>query len=83
MREVDWGSTPLGPVSQWPQSLRTSVSIMLESRLAMVGLGGEAVALDYVLIPLDRNGYFEECSPAARTRPAACERWPAAPATCA
>jgi PAS domain S-box-containing protein len=31
MRETDWSRTPLGPVSSWPQSLRTSVSICLNS----------------------------------------------------
>ena len=25
---VDWASTPLGPPGQWPQSLRTAVSIL-------------------------------------------------------
>jgi PAS domain S-box-containing protein len=32
---VDWMSTPLGPVDQWPQSLRTAVNILLSSRFAM------------------------------------------------
>src|SRR5690606_4438360 len=31
MRKKDWTQTPLGPVEQWPQSLRTGVSIMLNS----------------------------------------------------
>jgi GAF domain-containing protein len=110
MRSMDWSQTPLGPVASWPQSLRTSVSIMLSSGFAVVvawgpefiflyndryrpvlgktkhpmalgnrsadifpevwhfigplfrkALGGETVALDDVLIPLDRNGYLEEC----------------------
>src|SRR5882672_6255818 len=105
MRAMDWSRTPLGPVERWPQSLRTSVSIMLSSGFAVVvawgpefiflyndryrlvlgatkhpmalgtrsaeifpeawdmigplfrrALAGEAVALDDVLIPLDRNG---------------------------
>jgi PAS domain S-box-containing protein len=30
MRELDWSATPLGPVEQWPQALRTCVRIMLE-----------------------------------------------------
>jgi hypothetical protein len=34
-RELDWGSTPLGPVSSWSPSLRTTVSILLESRNPM------------------------------------------------
>jgi len=35
MRSFDWSATPLGPVSTWPQSLRTSVRILLTSRFAM------------------------------------------------
>jgi PAS domain S-box-containing protein len=110
MRSFDWTQTALGPVDSWPQSLRTAVSIMLDSAFGMVvawgpefvflyndryrpvlgatkhpgALGrpakvifpevwdyigplfektraGQAVALDDVLIPLDRNGYLEDC----------------------
>ncbi|GAB2622265.1 histidine kinase [Paractinoplanes abujensis] len=32
---VDWERTPLGPPAQWPQSLRTAVSILLSSRFPM------------------------------------------------
>ena len=35
MRELDWSATPLGPVEQWPQALRTSVRIVLDSGCAM------------------------------------------------
>ncbi|MEO7511583.1 MAG: ATP-binding protein [Gemmatimonadaceae bacterium] len=35
IREFDWGSTPVGPISRWPQSLRTAISIVLESRFPM------------------------------------------------
>ena len=34
-REFDWASTALGPVSSWSPSLRTTVSILLESRNPM------------------------------------------------
>jgi signal transduction histidine kinase len=34
-REYDWSATPLGPVSCWSPSLRTTVSILLESRNPM------------------------------------------------
>jgi signal transduction histidine kinase len=36
MRATDWGRTKLGPVASWPQSLQTAISMMLESRFAMV-----------------------------------------------
>ena len=36
MRSLDWSSTPLGPVSDWPQSLRTAVSICLNSRFPLL-----------------------------------------------
>ena len=109
MRATDWGRTVFGPVGAWPQSLRTAISIMLESRFAMVvawgpesrffyndryrpilgskhpaALGtpgaeifpevwsvvgpefervrrGESFAIDDWLLPLDRNGYLENC----------------------
>ncbi len=32
---VDWASTPLGPVSTWPPSLRSIVRLLLGSRFAM------------------------------------------------
>lgn len=31
MRAVDWDATPVGPVSTWPQSLRTALGILLSS----------------------------------------------------
>src|SRR3954464_9063481 len=109
MRSTRWAGTAFGAVSEWPQSLRTAISIMLESRFAMVvawgpefrffyndryrpilgtkhpaALGapgvdifpevwpvvgpefervrrGEAFAVDDWLLPLDRNGYLENC----------------------
>ena len=36
MRSLDWGKTSLGPVHQWPQSLKTSVSTCLNSRFAIL-----------------------------------------------
>ncbi len=35
LAEVDWTATSLGPLSTWPQSLRTAVSILLSSRFSM------------------------------------------------
>ncbi|CAD5954967.1 Sensor histidine kinase TmoS [Planktothrix tepida] len=38
---LDWSKTLLGPPSQWPQSLRTAVSIILNSRYPMFIWWGE------------------------------------------
>ncbi|MDQ6737380.1 MAG: ATP-binding protein, partial [Gemmatimonadota bacterium] len=35
MRELDWSATAVGPVANWPQSLKTAVSMLLESRFPM------------------------------------------------
>ena len=35
MRTVDWSQTPVGPVESWPQSLRTALSILLETGFPM------------------------------------------------
>jgi signal transduction histidine kinase/CheY-like chemotaxis protein len=110
MRDKDWSGSLFGPIESWPASLKTSISMMLASRFAMViawgpafrffyndryrpvlgatkhpgALGtpaqqifpeawpfigplfestraGESVALDDVLIPLERYGYLENC----------------------
>ncbi|MDZ8056573.1 MAG: PAS domain S-box protein [Aulosira sp. ZfuVER01] len=35
MRSLDWSQTPLGPISGWAQSLKTSISILMSSRYPM------------------------------------------------
>ena len=43
MRAFDWGRTPLGAPTAWPQSLKTIVRVMLDSRFAMwMAWGSEA-----------------------------------------
>lgn len=36
VRALEWSKTPLGPVEEWPQSLKTSVSTCLNSRFPML-----------------------------------------------
>ena len=36
MRAFDWSSSPVGPAAQWPQSLKTAVSICIGSRYPIV-----------------------------------------------
>jgi anti-sigma regulatory factor (Ser/Thr protein kinase) len=40
LKAVDWSATTLGPVGQWPQSLRTTVSLCLSSRAPMMVVWG-------------------------------------------
>ncbi len=40
MRTLDWARTPLGAAAHWPQSLKTVVRVMLDSRYAMWMLWG-------------------------------------------
>src|SRR5690348_13055970 len=111
MRAYDWGASAVGPVETWPQSLRTALSILLDSRYPMyvawgpdftqfyndgyrpiLGATKHPAALgrstretfaeiwDFIgpmfeevmrsatptyledqILPLDRNGYVEEC----------------------
>lgn len=35
MSAIDWSRTPLGPVDRWPTSLRTTVAVVLRSRIPM------------------------------------------------
>jgi PAS domain S-box-containing protein len=47
MREYDWSASPVGPVSEWPQSLKTSVSTCLNSRFAVVLWWGPSLVTFY------------------------------------
>ena len=40
VRDFDWGSTSLGPIAQWPQSLKTAAGIILVSPVPIVMLWG-------------------------------------------
>ncbi|NEQ24870.1 MAG: histidine kinase, partial [Microcoleus sp. SIO2G3] len=59
VRSFDWSATPLGAIESWPQSLRTSVSICLNSRFPMVLWWGKELRLIYNdawrAIPGDRH----------------------------
>lgn len=41
----DWSTTPLGAIESWPQSLRTTLGLMLESRVAMCLCWGPELTL--------------------------------------
>ncbi len=47
MRDKDWSETALGPVSTWPQSLLTTVSICLHSRFELFTWWGPELLMLY------------------------------------
>lgn len=47
MSTIDWSLTPLGPAAQWPQSLRTALSICLHSRFPMLLWWGPEMVMLY------------------------------------
>ena len=50
----DWASTSLGPIATWPQSLKTSISLILRSQVPIVTLWGA----DGVMIYNDAYAVF-------------------------
>src|ERR1700683_5296795 len=72
MRSHDWDATALGPLESWPQSLRSALSICLESQFQIAVYWGKELSLVYndpwSQIPGDKH-------PWALGRPAR-EVWP-------
>jgi PAS domain S-box-containing protein len=54
LRDFDWGSTSLGSIPQWPQSLKTAVGIVLLSPVPIVMLWGR----DGIMIYNDAYSVF-------------------------
>ena len=52
-RAKDWSATPLGPIEEWPASLRTAVGLVLASPTAMIVLWGPE------LVQIYNDGYRE------------------------
>ena len=55
IRSMDWSKTSLGPVSGWPQSLRTTINICLASDLPICVIWGPG------LVQLYNDGYRVIC----------------------
>src|SRR5262247_4861790 len=47
MREFDWSRTPLGPAESWPQSLRSTVSMLLPSKAQIILFWGPQFIVFY------------------------------------
>jgi PAS domain S-box-containing protein len=54
VRSIDWRDTPFGPIVEWPQSLRTTMSICLSSRFPIAVYWGPEFLMLYneSLIPM-------------------------------
>ena len=47
MRDLDWSQTPLGAVTRWPQSLRSTVSMLLPSKAQIILFWGPQFCVLY------------------------------------
>jgi PAS domain S-box-containing protein len=47
VRDFDWAATSLGPIADWPQSLKTATAILLQSPVPIVLLWGEDGVMIY------------------------------------
>ncbi len=45
--EFDWSRTPLGPIADWPEPIKTTVGLILRSPVPIVTLWGEAGIMIY------------------------------------
>jgi PAS domain S-box-containing protein len=68
IRSFDWSSTPLGPIGEWPSSLREAVSLCLRSRFQLAIYWGPQLVLLYNDAERDVLGALH---PHALGRPAA------------
>ncbi|MFW8635330.1 ATP-binding protein [Cribrihabitans pelagius] len=55
IREMDWSATPLGPIGDWPQSLRTAVSICISSNFPI------SMAWGPEHVQIYNDGYWPIC----------------------
>lgn len=72
MRGADWHASPLGPLAHWPQSLKTTLGILLHSKHPMLLLWGPQLLRFYNDAFLPSLGYEREPPPMGQ--PAA-ESW--------
>jgi PAS domain S-box-containing protein len=47
IRSFDWSATPLGPIDQWPQSLKTATALLLRAPVPIVMLWGPQGVMIY------------------------------------
>ena len=53
IRAFDWSKSPLGPIEEWPISLRTIVAVMLGNRYPMAVWWG-AIACSFIMMLFGR-----------------------------
>jgi hypothetical protein len=62
IRVMDWSQTPIGPIQSWPQSLKTAVDILLNSRFPMFIWWGRELTNIYNSIVHVLNQYSAKAS---------------------
>ena len=72
IRAFDWSSTSLGPITNWPQSLKTTVDLLLRSPVPIVLLWGPSG----VMIYNDAYSGFAEGRHPRLLGSKVCEGWP-------
>lgn len=75
MRSLDWSRSPLGDPADWPQSLRTVVSLMLNSRFPMFVAWGDDLSFLYNDAYADILGIKHPAAMGARFREIWAEIW--------
>ena len=76
IRTFDWSRTALGPISEWPQSLRTAVNILLTSRYAMWMAWGSGLTMLYNEAYQPTLGLKQSWALGARADEVWAEIWP-------
>lgn len=72
VNDFDWGSTPLGPIPLWPESLKGAVRVMMAASTPMVMLIGP----DGILVYNDAYAEFAGARHPAIMGQAAVDAWP-------
>ncbi|WP_406858128.1 PAS domain-containing protein [Alsobacter sp. KACC 23698] len=76
MRALDWTASPLGPPGAWPQSLRSVVGLLLNSKFPMFAVWGDELGMVYNDAYAAILGSKHPAAMGARFRDVWAEIWP-------
>jgi hypothetical protein len=58
IRAFDWERSPLGPISSWSQSLKSTVDLMMASQLAMNLIWGPELVMSAAFWGVEAKGHI-------------------------